>query len=265
MNDSQFDYFKDNNSIKNNESSKNSLNNTKRVINIFKSNQNKKDGIYSFKNVTSNEEEDKKDSEKEEEDEKEDAKKNELQKNIKKYENISIDNNFEILYILNPKRNSLTYTNKNNVTKNAHRTSFLSSKISNKNLKYKYLNNLPLEEKIKCRKRSNSTEMVDMNALLNKEVLIKNKNTEMLLDQLKNLNVSLEKEKSYVHYFKYLIGKENPYNKNQNKIYNNSNDSNNQKNIICSPIELYIKNDDNLHKNVHKSNIFDKLRKIVNN
>ena len=92
-----------------------------------------------------------------------------------KSENISIDNNIEILYYLNPERNSLTYTTKNNDNKNIHRTSILSSKVNNQNLKYNYLNNLPLEEKIKYRKRSNSTEIID-----------KNKNTEILLYKLKN-------------------------------------------------------------------------------
>ena len=72
-----------------------------------------------------------------------------------KSENISIDNNLEILSKLNPKENSLTYTTKNNDNKNIHRTSILSSKVNNQNLKYNYLNNLPLEEKIKYRKRSN--------------------------------------------------------------------------------------------------------------
>ena len=92
-----------------------------------------------------------------------------------KSENISIDNNLEILSKLNPKRNSLTYTTKNNDNKNIHRTSILSSKVNNQNLKYNYLNNLALEEKIKYRKRSNSTEIID-----------KNKNTEILLYKLKN-------------------------------------------------------------------------------
>ena len=287
MNDSQFDYIKENNSIKNKENSKNSLNNSKKDINKFKNNQNKEVYNYSIKNITSikkdeedeEDEEDEKDNEDEEdeedekdnedededEDEKEDAEKNELQKNIKRYENISIDNNIEILYILNPKRNSkTTYINKNNFTKNGHRASVLSSKINYQNLKYNYLDNLPLKEKINSRKRSNSTEMVDINTILNKKVLVENKNTEILLYKLKNLNISLEKEKSYVNYFKNLSGKDHPYNKNKKKIYNISNDSNNQKNIISSPIEIFIKNEDNLHKKVHKSNIFNILRKHIN-
>ena len=75
--------------------------------------------------------------------------------------------------------------------------------------------------------------------------------------------MSLEKEKSYVNFFKYLKEKDNPNNK--NNAYHISNDSNNQKNIISSQIELFIKNNDNLHKKVHKSNLFDKLRKNINN
>ena len=157
-----------------------------------------------------------------------------------KSENISIDNNLEILSKLNPKENSLTYTTKNNDNKNIHRTSILSSKVNNQNLKYNYLNNLPLEEKIKFRKRSNSTEIID-----------KNKNTEILLYKLKNINMSLEKEKSYINYFKYLKEKDN-HNNNNNNIYYISNYSNNQKNIIKSSIELFIKNDDDLHKKVYK-------------
>jgi len=157
-----------------------------------------------------------------------------------KSENISIDNNLEILSKLNPKENSLTYTTKNNDNKNIHRTSILSSKVNNQNLKYNYLNNLPLEEKIKFRKRSNSTEIID-----------KNKNTEILLYKLKNINMSLEKEKLYINYFKYLKEKDN-HNNNNNNIYYISNYSNNQKNIIKSSIELFIKNDDDLHKKVYK-------------
>ena len=87
----------------------------------------------------------------------------------------------------------MTYTTKNNANKNIHRTSILSSKVNNQNLKYNYLNNLPLEEKIKFRKRSNSTEIID-----------KNKNTEILLYKLKNINMSLVKEKSYVNFFKII-------------------------------------------------------------
>ena len=79
--------------------------------------------------------------------------------------------------------------------------------------------------------------------------------------------MSPEKEKSYVNYFKYLKDKDNPNNKNKNKnnTYHISNDSNNQKNIINSPIELFIKNNDNLHKKFYKNNIFDILRKNTNN
>ena len=62
----------------------------------------------------------------------------------------------------------------------------------------------------------------------------------------------LEKEKSYIIYFKYLKEKDNN-NNNKNNTYYISNDSNNQKNIINSPIELFIKNDDDdLHKKVYK-------------
>ena len=68
-------------------------------------------------------------------------------KMLKEMNYISIDNNKEILSILNPKRNSLTYSNKNNANKNIHRASILSSKVNNQNLKYNYLNNLLLEEK----------------------------------------------------------------------------------------------------------------------
>ena len=85
----------------------------------------------------------------------------------------------------------MTYTTKNNANKNIHRASILSSKVNNQNLKYNYLNNLPLEEKIKYRRRSNSTEIIDINSILSKEVLVKNKNTEILLYKLKNLNMSL--------------------------------------------------------------------------
>ena len=268
MNDSLFDYIKGNYSIKNKESSKYSLSND---INKSKSNQYKEESNYSIKNITSNKEDEKeekdeedeeeKDNEDKDEDEKEDDEKNKLQKIKKRYENISKDNNIEILYILDPKRNSMTYTNKNNYTKNTHRTSIFSSKINNQNIKYNYLDNLPLKEKIKSRKRSNSTDVEDINSILNKEVLAKNKNSEILLYKLKNLNMSLEKEKSYVKYFKYLTGKNYPNYKKQNKINNNSN---NQKNIISSQIELFIKNNDNLHKKVHKSNLFEKLGKNIN-
>ena len=203
VNDSLFGYIKNNNSIKNNERYKNSLNNSKKDIDKFKNNQNKEESNYSNKNFKSNEEEDEKEENEDKEDEvddkedeedgneKKNVERNELKKNIKKYENISIDNNIEILSILNPKRNSLTYTTKNNANKNIHRASILSSKVNNQNLKYNYLNNLTLEEKIKYRRRSNSTEIIDINSILSKEVLVKNKNTEILLYKLKNLNMSL--------------------------------------------------------------------------
>ena len=211
---------------------KNSLNNSKNYIDKFKSKQNKEESSYSIKNSESSEEEDEKEEEKDEVDDKEDEKdsedenekkddeKNELHNNIIKYGNNSIDNNIEILYKLNPRRNSLTYNIKNNNdNKNAYRASILSTKVNNQNPKYNYINNLSLEEKIKYRKRNNSTKIIDINTILNKEVLFQNKNEEILLYKLKNLNISLEKEKSYANYFKYLKDKDNPNNKNNNKVY----------------------------------------------
>ena len=285
VNSSPFDTKKDNNSIKDDESYKYCLNNSKNYIDKFKSNQNKEESSCSIKNSESSEEEDEKEEEEdkdededeiddkedekdsEDKNEKKDDEKNELQNNIIKNENNSIDNNIENLYKLNLRRNSMTYNIKNNNDNinNAHRISILSTKVNNQNQKYNYINNLTLEEKIKYRKRSNSTEIIDINTILNKEVLFKNKNAEILLYKLKNLNISLEKEKSYANYFKYLKDKDNPNNKNNNETYHISNDSDNQKNIVNSPIELFNKNDDNLHKKVHKSNIFDILRKSGNN
>ena len=96
-----------------------------------------------------------------------------------------------------------------------------------------------------------------------------------MIFRLKHLDISLDIEKSYIYYFKYLTKLQNQKNHYKNKSSNNINYSNNQKNDsykkhiednnIYYPNEYYINKKNNLHIKSHVSNLFDKLREFKNN
>ena len=177
--------------------------------------------------------------------------------------------------------NSNTFTTATNThntykTHNTHNSSFQSLKINNKKINYNYLcwNDLSLQKKLIIQNRNNSVKkVIDLKEIV-KNNFIKDENTSIMLYKLKNLNISLDIEKSYSYHFKYLANLQNQKNHYKNKsseILSSSNNPTNrlyEKNSECSfyyPDEYYISKDNNLHKKSHVSNLFDKLREYKHN
>ena len=174
-----------------------------------------------------------------------------------------------------------TNTHYTHNTQNTNNSSFQSLKINNKKINYNYLcwNNLSLEKKILIKKKSDSAKNInliqDKDIIKNKENFIKDEKTTIMIFRLKHLDISLDIEKSYIYYFKYLTKLQNQKNHYKNKSSNNINYSNSQKNDsyknhiednnIYYPNEYYINKKNNLHIKSHVSNLFDKLREFKNN
>ena len=167
-----------------------------------------------------------------------------------------------------------TNTQNTHKTQNTNNSSFQSLKINNKKIKYNYLcwKDLPLQKKLIIKNRSNSVKKIDVKKE-NKDNLIKDENTAIMIYKLKHLNISLDIEKSYCYYFKNLTNLLSKKNITQNKSYNNINISNNQKNKLKDnqeksfyyPNEYYINKKNTLHNKLHISNLFDKIRQYKNN
>ena len=174
--------------------------------------------------------------------------------------------------------NTFTTTTNTQHTHNTHNThnthsSFQSIKINNKKINYNYLcwNNLPLEKKIIIKNRNNSVKRINTNEIIkNKENFIKDEKTSIMLFKLKNLNISLDIEKTYSYYFKYLTKLQNQKNHYKNKSNNSLKNYSNKSikdysdNNFYYPDEYYINKNNNLHNKTHVSNLFDKLRKFNN-
>ena len=189
----------------------------------------------------------------------------------------------------NSYKNSLNYKNSNSNTfttatntqnthntHNTHNSSFKSLKINNKKLNYNYLcwNDLSLHKKLIIQNRNNSVKKVINLKEIVKNNFIKDENTSIMLYKLKNLNISLDIEKSYSCHFKYLTNLQNQKSHYKNKSSENISSSNNQTNRLYEknsensfyyPDEYYINKENNLHKKSHVSNLFDKLREYKHN
>ena len=91
-----------------------------------------------------------------------------------------------------------------------------------------------------------------------------------MIFKLKHLNISLELEKTYSYYFKYLTKLQNQKNQYKNnasnsfKNYSNKNITDNIDNDFFYPDEYYINKNNNLHNKTHVSKLFDKLRQFKN-
>lgn len=171
-----------------------------------------------------------------------------------------------------------TRTNTNTNTQNTHKTqntfnsSYNSLKINSNKIinNYLYLNDLSFKQQIKIKNRSNSIKNIITIKDLTKENFIKDENTSIMLYKLKNLNISLDIEKSYSYHFKYLTNlqkQKSHYRSNSSRnIYdlNNKNKKINEniENNIFYPNEYYINKNNNLHQKFHISNLFDKLREL---
>ena len=167
------------------------------------------------------------------------------------------------------------HTHNTQNTHNTHNThsSFQSIKINNKKIKYNYLcwNNLPLEKKILIKNRNNSVKRINTNEIIKiKENFIKDEKTSIMLFKLKNLNISLDIEKTYSYFFKNLTKFQNQKNHYKNKSNNNLKNYSNKSiidytdNNFYYPDEYYINKNNNLHNKSHVSNLFDKLRQFKN-
>ena len=177
--------------------------------------------------------------------------------------------------------NALTTTTNTNTNTHNYQISHNSSNYSLKNnsnkkeSNYLYLNDLSFKNQIIIKNRSSSNKSIISIKDLPKEDYIKDENTSIMLYKLKNLNISLDIEKSYCEHFKYLanLQSQKSHYKNINSNQNISDSHNQSKKINESnvdsnfyyPDEYYINKTNSLHKKAHVSNFFDKLRKVKKN
>ena len=158
-------------------------------------------------------------------------------------------------------------------TQNTQNSSFKSLQVNLKKYNYDYLNSidLSLQKKIIMHSKINSCKKI-INREEKDNIGIKNDGTN-LFEKIKNINISLEVEKSYTNCFKQIINlqnQKNNYKKIDYKDINNSEKNIERKNIknnkyykryFFYPDEYYIDKNSNLHYKYHVSKIFEKLRK----
>ena len=187
--------------------------------------------------------------------------------------------------VINSNYNKLTYSNKiiisnkNTFTTatNTQDSSFKSLKLDFKKKNYDYLNfsDLSLKQRLVIQnklysEKKNVRKYEEKDKKINE---IKNKE-ENIFDKIRNLNISLEVEKSYCNYFSKIINlqKQNkPCQKTSDKSQKYSNKdgkslhSNSQinKRYFYYPDEYYIDKNNNLHSKYHVSHLFDKLRNKI--
>ena len=162
--------------------------------------------------------------------------------------------------------NKIIVSNKNTFTTatNTQDSSFKSLQYDFKKKNYDYLNfseislkkRLILQNKIFSGKKNFKKEAVD------------NKKEENVFDKIRNLNISLEVEKSYCNYFSKIINLQKQKidcqkksNKDGKSLYSNNSQIN--KRYFYYPDKYYIDKNSNLHSKYHVSNLFDKLRKKI--
>ena len=164
-------------------------------------------------------------------------------------------------------RGSSTFTTGANTTntQNTQHSSFKSLQINLKKFNYDYLNlaDISLKKKILINNRKNSGNKVNNNNITT---------SVNMFDKLRNINISLDVEKSYSNYFKQIINlqkQKNNYKESSFKKANNSykerkksNDSKQyNKRYFYYPDEYYLDENSDLHSKSHVSKFFDILRK----
>ena len=162
--------------------------------------------------------------------------------------------------------NKIIFSNKNTftTTTNTQDSSFKSLQYDFKKKNYDYLNfseislkkRLILQNKIFSGKKNLKKEEID------------NKKEENVFDKIRNLNISLEVEKSYCNYFSKIINLQKQKidcqkksNKDGKSLHSNNSQIN--KRYFYYPDKYYIDKNSNLHSKYHVSNLFDKLRKKI--
>ena len=174
--------------------------------------------------------------------------------------------------VINSNYNKLTNSNKIIVSNentfttatNTQDSSFKSLQYDFKKKNYDYLNfseislkkRLILQNKIFSGKKNLKKEEID------------NKKEENVFDKIRNLNISLEVEKSYCNYFSKIINLQKQKidcqkksNKDGKSLHSNNSQIN--KRYFYYPDKYYIDKNSNLHSKYHVSNLFDKLRKKI--
>ena len=170
--------------------------------------------------------------------------------------------------INNKIKGSNTFTTGANTfnTQNTQHSSFKSLQINLKKFNYDYLNlaDISLKKKIMIHNKKNSGNKI------NNKNIITNGN---MFDKLRNINISLEIEKSYSNYFKQIIKlqkqknnyKESSFKKATNSCKEtktkNSSDKQYNKRYFYYPDEYYLDKNSDLHSKSHVSKLFEKLRK----
>jgi len=162
--------------------------------------------------------------------------------------------------------NKIIVSNKNTYTTatNTQDSSFKSLQYDFKKKNYDYLNfseislkkRLILQNKIFSGKKNLKKEEID------------NKKEENVFDKIRNLNISLEVEKSYCNYFSKIINLQKQKidcqkksNKDGKSLHSNNSQIN--KRYFYYPDKYYIDKNSNLHSKYHVSNLFDKLRNKI--
>ena len=174
------------------------------------------------------------------------------------------------------KNNSNTITNEFSLNITSKDESFNLDKLDNLNESYSYIKNFIFDDhNIKQRCQLRKKFLVGLN---NKNTIInnnepKNNNHLEMIQKLKSKSISLDQEKEYLGYFKDILN-QSKHKKyiDSNKMYNNTSRSKSSINFDIStsnntykepfyyPNVSYLNGNENLHKKVHVSYLFSKLK-----
>ena len=257
----------------NNDKNKKSIkNNNKKIINnnkIIPKNNNK---IINEKNKKKEKKSIKKDENNKKEVKKVTILSNKKLKNSEKNNETVINSNYNKLTNSNKIKSSNTFTTGENTfnTQNTQNSSFKSLQQNIKKYNYDYLNltDISLQKKLLIQNRINSSKNMTKDEKGNRNIKIKND----IFDKIRNINISLDVEKSYSNYFKQIINlqkQKNNYknipdkkvNININKERNTCHSNKFNKRYFYYPDEFYINRNSDLHFKSHISKLFETLRK----
>ena len=195
-------------------------------------------------------------------------------KNSEKNNETVINSNYNKLTNSNKIKSSNTFTTGANTfnTQNTQNSSFKSLQQNIKKFNYDYLNltDISLQKKLLIQNRINSSKKLikEEKEKGNKNIKVKND----IFDKVRNINISLDVEKSYSNYFKQIINlqkQKNNYknipdkkvNININKERNTCHSNKFNKRYFYYPDEFYINRNSDLHSKSHISKLFETLRK----
>ena len=175
------------------------------------------------------------------------------------------------------KNNNSNITNEFSFNLSSKDESFNLDKIENLNESYSYIKNFIFDNhNIKQRCQLRKKVLIGLNK--NKSVInisnkkYKNNSHLEMIQKLKNKSVSLDQEKEYLGYFKDILNqskhkKNNDYNKINNTSrsksshnFDNSTSNNTYREQFYYPNVSYLNYDENLHKKIHVSHLFSKLK-----